>query len=749
MRRMHHHHRNKLYSSLLVFLFLNCCIGYVPEARRTAAADENEEIKTVNPDDWFQDCFRTFEENCCVAEGDPHIKHSNHYLIDSPSGLCADHLTCAFERCDQKGVWDVFFQLLFSDFNDKITYDDVKDDLGTLNLPAKITFPKTAADVVAAVEYAKENGMKISMKATGHSYTGSSTMKDSLQLNLRDLKTYTDDSIVECGTLSEIESDPNFRACALAKARGKEALIKVGGGETWSNVYLAMKDKVDANGTVLYEVVGGGAGSVGAAGGWLQGGGWSYGPERMYGLGVDQVLEFEMVLADGRHVLFGPTAWEDAEGFVYPKTTEVTGKCNSIVDEDEGQWSWGDCAEPVPPFADLWFAVRGGGGGTYGVVTALKYQLHPQKPMEAIVTNTTARDGLYTTPGSSEDIADQAAGMNVWFLLKLLYSPEDIGLTAEISNKCGAPALAFNPIWGAQFFVCYDNVFEDVVLPVWHAIVDSQSETDANIAIVAEPLKNIFISYKTESFLDIAMSNIDPTVTPEDKVPDNPLPSFVPDKGYGGWCSAQIPKDWLAKAEDDVFAMLFQTGGEHVTGGNVGIAHDQMSAITPAARSTGLSSTGLAGLDDELQHRILETVLKDANGETDFASVFPGMTEVNHVCIDSFGPLKSDMTKLCPAEYSLEEKEELCYSIQESIWGTETLEKLENIKTAVDPDGLFDCYPCVKSKTALTPAPTTAVTQSPTPSPTPKESSGGSFRKTNFVHFSVAFTVLIFMVQPV
>ena len=35
-------------------------------------------------------------------------------------------------------------------------------------------------------------------------------------------------------------------------------------------------------------------------------------------------------------------------------------------------------------------------------------------------------------------------------------------------------------------------------------------------------------------------------------------------------------------------------------------------------------------------------------------------------------------------------------NIQESVWGPETLAKLEAIKTKVDPDNLFDCYPCIK-----------------------------------------------------
>jgi hypothetical protein len=68
-----------------------------------------------------------------------------------------------------------------------------------------------------------------------------------------------------------------------------------------------------------------------------------------------------MVLADGRHVKFYPTEWEDSEGYIYPKTTKVEGLCNKNLDNDESMWVWEECKDPIA-FEDLWFAVRGGGG---------------------------------------------------------------------------------------------------------------------------------------------------------------------------------------------------------------------------------------------------------------------------------------------------------------------------------------------------------------------------------------------------
>ena len=138
-------------------------------------------------------------------------------------------------------------------------------------------------------------------------------MKGSLLTNLRRFPKYSHTSITECDFVSPLDSLAGV--CELAGARGKHAVIRVGGGEAWDDVYRAV---LDWNHRVprkrKYDILGGGAGTVGAAGGWLQGGGLGLGNERMVGIGVDQVLELQMVLADGSHVKFGPTEWKTVDG---------------------------------------------------------------------------------------------------------------------------------------------------------------------------------------------------------------------------------------------------------------------------------------------------------------------------------------------------------------------------------------------------------------------------------------------------
>ena len=98
--------------------------------------------------------------------------------------------------------------------------------------------------------------------------------------------------------------------------------------------------------------------------GWtFQGGQGTTTMARQIGFGVDNVLQIEMVLPNGQHVKFGPTAWEEAEGYDVPKTTSVSGTCRVNRGEtEEDKWVWDMCPEDASiDFDDLWFAVRGGG----------------------------------------------------------------------------------------------------------------------------------------------------------------------------------------------------------------------------------------------------------------------------------------------------------------------------------------------------------------------------------------------------
>ncbi|KAI1141709.1 FAD-binding domain-containing protein [Hypoxylon sp. FL0543] len=96
--------------------------------------------------------------------------------------------------------------------------------------------------------------------------------------------------------------------------------------------------------------------TVGAYGGWMAGGGHSALASK-YGLGADQALSIQVVTADGRFVTADPN-----------RNT------------------------------DLFYALRGGGGSTYGVVTSAVVKAHPY-------TNILATSLAFSTGGSNISVA--------------------------------------------------------------------------------------------------------------------------------------------------------------------------------------------------------------------------------------------------------------------------------------------------------------------------------------------------------
>lgn len=163
-------------------------------------------------------------------------------------------------------------------------------------------------DVQKAVKFAANHNLRLAVKSTGHDYLGRSAAAGSFLIWMHKLKSITiTDSFTTCGTTSPA--------------------VTVAGGVMWDEIYDAIKD-------TGYAVVGGICLTVCASGGYFQGGGHGvFGP--LWGLAVDNVLQIDVVTADGSF-----------------QTVNA-------------------CQDP-----ELFFALRGGGGGTFGVVTSVTFKLH-------------------------------------------------------------------------------------------------------------------------------------------------------------------------------------------------------------------------------------------------------------------------------------------------------------------------------------------------------------------------------------
>ncbi|KAF5350794.1 hypothetical protein D9758_010350 [Tetrapyrgos nigripes] len=171
-------------------------------------------------------------------------------------------------------------------------------------------------DIVEAVNFASEHNLRLVVKNTGHEAIGRPFGVGALEIFTHNLKNLTiHDSFVPKGAPEGTEGIP-----AMTMAAGVD----------WKQAYESI-DKVNRS------VVGGLSpeGTVGAAGGWQLGTGQSM-ASPIFGLGVDNNLEFTVVLPNGT-------------------LTTVN--------------------EYLTP--DLWWAIRGGGGPSFGVLVDVTVKSHP------------------------------------------------------------------------------------------------------------------------------------------------------------------------------------------------------------------------------------------------------------------------------------------------------------------------------------------------------------------------------------
>lgn len=454
----------------------------------------------------------------------------------------------------------------------------------------------------------------------------------------------------------------------------------------------------------------------------MSGGGLSTGYERTEGLGVDQILELELVLPDGSHVKVYPSDWDVVQGHIYPQTSKVTAMCNANVVADESQWEWEPCDSLNVAPEDIWLSVRGGGGGTYAVTLSVTYQLFEQHPVRVMYGGATALElaAKYGDEGAKETLAtidakfkadksgtmwEEARRTYTLFLVDFMFAPGKIGISDDASIHCGSPALNYQTTSIASINCVSKNSFWPEISSAWNQTVHG-TKLAARDPELANLLSKYLISDGESAgigpfsgWADLMKKELGDhqnNIYPPGVVPDSPLPSPVPDRKIGTYCSINLPLGLLQSDDEDerelVFKVLDVAGGEHVTGGNVAKASDGMTAVPPSERISGQSSvyfqSAIDHYGDDILSDVLSAVYKYAS---DPHGTFPGFSEYNHLCADAKTPSKADWTKDCS-----EEDEEECFSVQESIWGETLYAKLQGIKAAVDPDYLFDCYQCVK-----------------------------------------------------
>jgi FAD/FMN-containing dehydrogenase len=172
---------------------------------------------------------------------------------------------------------------------------------------------RNAQDIAAAVNFARENDLRLVVKGGGHSYQGTSNAPDSLLIWTRHMH--------------DIELHDQFVPQGCEHTLQPQPAVTVGAGTIGMQAYQAVTTKAGKY------VQGGGCTTV-CLGGLVQSGGFgSY--SKHYGTAAGGLLEAEVVTADGQ--------------------IRIANACTN---------------------PDLFWALKGGGGGSFGVVSKMTLRVH-------------------------------------------------------------------------------------------------------------------------------------------------------------------------------------------------------------------------------------------------------------------------------------------------------------------------------------------------------------------------------------
>ena len=265
--------------------------------------------------------------------------------------------------------------------------------------------PRNATDVVQAVNFARRHRLRLVVRGGGHSYQGTSNCTDSL--------------LVWTRSMNEVTLHDAFVARDCAAKAAPQPAVSVGSGAIWMHVYDAVTTKGGRY------VQGGGCATVGVAGLIQSGGFGSF--SKNYGMAAAALLEAEVVTANG----------------------EVR-----VVNA---------CRDP-----ELFWALKGGGGGSFGVVTRLT--LRTRELPEHF-------GGVFVTVKASSDAAYR----------QLIRRFVDLYGDRLFNSRWGE-TVGFGPRNMFRSSMVFHGLDRNAAMQVWQPFFDALKSAPQDYAFVSEPL---------------------------------------------------------------------------------------------------------------------------------------------------------------------------------------------------------------------------------------------------------------------
>lgn len=273
---------------------------------------------------------------------------------------------------------------------------------------------RSAADVAAAVNFARAQGVRLVVKGGGHSYQGTSNAADSLLVwtrRMRDIQLH--DAFVPQGCAGRVAPMP---------------AASIGAGALWVHAY----DAVTTRGGRY--VQGGGCMTVGVAG-LVQSGGFGSFSKR-FGTAAGNLLEAEVVTADG--------------------AIRIANACTN---------------------EDLFWALKGGGGGSLGVVTRLTLRTHELPETFGAVN--------FTVRASSPAAYRRLVGMALDFYAGSLMNPH------------WGEQMRFRPGNVLAVAMVFQGMGRSEAVATWEPFFDALERAPQDFSVDFSPLKIVSTSART------------------------------------------------------------------------------------------------------------------------------------------------------------------------------------------------------------------------------------------------------------
>jgi FAD/FMN-containing dehydrogenase len=465
---------------------------------------------------------------------------------------------------------------------------------------------RTTAQVVAAVNFAREHNLRLVVKGGGHSYQGTSNAPDSL--------------LVWTRKMNEITLHDSFVAAGCEGTAAPIRAVTVGAGALWGHVYDAVTTRAGGY------VQGGGCMTVGVAGLVQSGGFGSF--SKAYGLAASSLLQAEVVTADG--------------------SVRVANACTN---------------------PDLFWGLKGGGGGSLGVITRLTLRVH-KLPVDFGAVNMTIKA---TSPAAFRRL---------------------IGLVVDFYSQ-----NLMNPHWGEQIRFRPDNVLRISLVfqgldrsqaqAVWRPFMDSVDGAPddfkvefALLPIVATSAREFWAPTLIKRALGF-ISTDDRPGAPAGNVfwPGDQRQAGQVLHGYqSAWLPATFLLDGQRKALCDALYSASRHWGVslHVNKGLAGAPAD----VVAAARDTAMNPAVLDAFALAISGAEEQPAYPGVAGHEPDAALARRRAQ-------AVGRAMDEVRKLVPDAGSyVSESDYFASDWKRAFWGS-NYPKLAGVKAKYDPDGLF------------------------------------------------------------